>query len=83
MALNNENEICLRCGKPTVPLFANGRKRWCPICEASPPKKKKQLDLFEIGSDKDRDEITVKRSPDDSDPWGWTMTDPKKYKGKI
>ena len=30
--LNNENEKCNKCGKPTVPLFF-GRKRWCPDCE--------------------------------------------------
>ena len=72
MALNDENEICNGCGKPTTSL--GGRKRICYDCETDglpvrqdgedgfemrePTKKeKKQLDLGIIDLDIDWDKL--------------------------
>ena len=73
--LNDSNATCNRCHKPTVPLFQNGLKRWCPDCERDKPKDR---DLPRIGSDRDRDEVTNKDKTIPMDPWGW-----QKFQGKI
>lgn len=41
--INDTNETCRQCGKPTVALCGTGRSRWCPDCEGHTKKKKDKV----------------------------------------
>jgi hypothetical protein len=75
MPLNDTNEECNRCGKPTIPLWEKSRKRWCPDCEGE------KKDLIPIGSKCDRDEVTHKCDDckggcsSHDDPYGFQIID--------
>jgi len=61
--INDWNEVCRKCNQNTVPLI--GVLRYCPVCEgdeqfnSNDPYGFKIIDLPEIGSPFDRDEVTV------------------------
>jgi len=66
--INHTEFKCKKCGRDTKPLF--NIERYCPDCEGDPRIKGTDgpygfkiidvdyVDLIEIGSDKDKDEIT-------------------------
>lgn len=40
--INDTNDTCRQCGKPTVALCGTGRSRWCPDCEGSKKARKRK-----------------------------------------